>query len=106
MIRASVMRHDAHCIAWATATAAMWGVAEDHDLDEPVRLTDEVPVRIRWIEMRGIVTDRHLSMKVTRKGRNAMLRFQTGPGKFFETELPGVGTLSSVIKTVEVTRCC
>jgi hypothetical protein len=102
---ASVVKHEAHCIAWATATAAMWGIAEDHDLDEPVRLTKEVPVRIRWVDARRVIIDRAMSLHVTRTGRNAMLRLTSSNGKFFETEVRHVAIITAADRTVEIAKC-
>lgn len=99
---ALVTRHDPRCIAWVRATASLWGAADDHDLDEPVRLTEEVPVRLRYKDGRHIVMARAVSMKTIRSGRYAAIRFYFESGKFFETEVSGVARILPGDITVEV----
>lgn len=94
-----------HSIAWARATASLWGHASDHDLDEPVALTDEVPVRIRVVrDEHAVVTDRRLSLKTKRAGTHTMLRFAFGKGtnNFFEVEVGNLGGVQHN-ETVEIT---
>ncbi len=43
-------RVEPHCIVWAHAMAGLWGISRKHDLDEPVPLSQAVPVRLRYAE--------------------------------------------------------
>lgn len=92
MVEMIVNRPDPHCIVWARAMASVWGVARDHDLDEPVILTEMVPVRLRRVEdgYGYIEMDRKLSLKATRGGEHIAMRFYFKGGKFFETEVGNV----------------
>jgi len=103
-----ITRHTPHCIGWALATASLWGVADDHDLDEPIILTEMVPVRLRY-EIEGanshIVADRTLTMKTIRAGHHAALRFYFKNGSFFETEVPGVRSIGHADQKVEIIKC-
>ena len=66
-----VERCDPHCIAWIRATASLWGMSSEHDLDEPVQLSDEMPLRVRWATVGDsleIIPDRDVSLKATRNG--------------------------------------
>jgi hypothetical protein len=85
----SVFAPDPHCIVWVRCQASIWGHAEDHDLDEPVPLTDEVPLRLRYKDAR-IIGDRQISMKVRRSGTNTLLRCRFKDGSFIEVETNGV----------------
>jgi hypothetical protein len=95
-------RHDPRCRVWAVATASLWGIADDHDLDEPVQLTEAAPVRVGFNGLR-IITDRVLSLEVVRAGHHAMLRLYFRPDKFHEIDVSGVTAVLSSDKTVEVT---
>jgi hypothetical protein len=103
-----ITRPDPHCIGWACATASLWGMADGHDLDEPVILTDMVPVRLRY-EIEGenirIVADRTLTMKTIRAGHHAALRFYFKNGSFFETDIPGARSIGHADQKVEITKC-
>lgn len=101
--RTAVTQHNPHCIGWVRATASLWGHDARHDLDEPVRLTEEVPVRLRYKDWEGsIVADRALTLKTIRAGTHIALRFVFKSGKFFETEVSGVHAIGHGDKTVEV----
>src|ERR1035437_7226719 len=92
--QATITRYTPHCVGWARAVASLWGHADDHDLDEPVRLTEEAPVRLRYGDYeRRIVTDRKLTLKTVRTGTHVAIRFYFKPGKFFETEIEGVRSI-------------
>lgn len=84
-----ITHHDPHCIVWVHAIASLWGVADDHDLDEPVALTEAAPVRMRY---KGdcIIADRDISLKTLRAGHHAAMRFYFKSGRFLELEIPGV----------------
>jgi hypothetical protein len=79
---------DPHCVAWGRATASLWGMSREHDLDIPVRLSDEVPVRLRY-KGRHLVTDRDFSLKVERSASaaHAAVRFYFKDGTFREADL-------------------
>lgn len=100
---AMVTRHNPHCLGWCLATVAVWGHDSNHDLDEPVRLTDEVPVRLRYAEWEGrIVTDRKLAMRSFRAGTHCALRFYFKNGRYFEQIVEGLYSLPLNARTVEV----
>ena len=99
-----VTRYVPHCIGWVRATASLWGMADDHDLDEPVRLTDEVPARLRYKDDHGIAVDCKLTMRTIRTGHHVAMRFYFKNGTFFETEIDGVRSIGFNIKTVEVNQ--
>ena len=95
--------HDPHCIGWACAMASLWGHDDSHDLDEAVRLTDELPVRLRYKDWDGfIVTDRELTLKTIRRGTHVGLRFYFKNGKYWETPVEGVYAIGHGAKTVSV----
>ena len=91
-----ITHRNPHCIAWTQATASLWGMAGDHDLDEPIRLTEEVPVRLRYEDdgRDHVVTDRYLSLTTERAGTHIAIQFYFKDGKFIETDLIGVPHLS------------
>jgi hypothetical protein len=103
---AVITRYAPHCIGWARATASLWGVADDHDLDEPVILTNEVPVRVRYDASgtRYLVRDRALTLKTIRAGHHAALRLYFKDGKFFETEIIGVQEIGRTVETIEIIK--
>ena len=101
---ALITRYNPHCIGWACATASLWGIARDHDLDEPVILTDMVPVRLRY-ENEHIITDRALTLKTVRAGHHAAMRFYFKNGRFWETEIVNLHSIGLDAKTVEIGRC-
>lgn len=96
---------DPHCVVWATATASLWGHANDHDLDEPVRLSEEQPVRIRPLPGGRVLTDRPLVLKAIRAGSNGAIRFKFGGGKFFEVEIAFDARSVRLSDTVRITAC-
>jgi hypothetical protein len=100
---AIITRYTPHCIGWACATASFWGMANDHDLDEPVRLTEEAPVRLRYGD--GITIDRKLTLKTLRSGHHAAMRFYFKNGKFLEIEIGGVHSIDATAATVELNPC-
>lgn len=77
---------DPHCIVWARATAALWGIALDHDLDEPVLLSAAEPCRIQLGEL-YVVADREVRLLALRSGHHLSLRFTLSKGKFVEIDL-------------------
>lgn len=91
-----------HCIGWVRATAALWGVAADHGLDEPVQLTEAVPVRVRTDERLRVVADRSLSLDTIRAGRNAMLRLTFKPKHFMEFEIQNISAVSLADKCIGI----
>lgn len=99
-----VERSEPHCIAWINAKASLWGNVKWHDLDEPMPLTDEVPVRLRFVGDL-LVTDRKLTMKTKQAGLHVALRFAFRSGEFFEVEVPGVKSIHGLDQTIEITRC-
>ncbi len=102
---AIITRHEPHCIVWVRATASVWGNAPDHDLDEPVALTEAAPVRIRYVFEPGrgdLIIDRALRLKALRAGTGAAMRFTFANGTFFEMEIPGVRAVASADHTIEV----
>jgi hypothetical protein len=98
-------RYNSHCVCWARATASLWGMADDHDLDEPVRLTEIENIRLRFLDNFHIITDRAISLKTIRPGRHAALRFTFENDKFFEVMVSGVTAIMPTDKTVEVNIC-
>lgn len=106
-VKARIAEHyDPHCVAWVRATAALWGSADDHDLDEPVQLTEAVPVRVRFVPHRGdfrAVTDRNLSLDTIRSGRHAMLRLTFKARAFLEFEIQNISAVSTADKTIGIT---
>lgn len=97
--------HNPHCLVWVKAVASLWGVADDHDLDEPVQLTTGAPVRVRHQVRDGAllaIMDRTLTMETLRSGRHAALRFTFSNGRFHEIEINGLGDIHTDCKTVEV----
>ena len=104
---AIITRHTPHCISWVRATASFWGMAADHDLDEPVRLTEEAPVRLRFIDFVGgeIIFDRKLILKTLRSGHHAAMRFYFKNNKFLEFEIGGVRSIDATAATVELSPC-
>lgn len=93
---------DPHCRVWARATASLWGMASDHHLDEPVRLTDEVPVRVHLKRGKRPVLDRDLNLKTHRSATHTALRFYFKNGSFREIDLIGVPHVSPR-ETVNIT---
>jgi hypothetical protein len=91
---AIIERPDPHCVAWACASASLWGMSPDHDLDEPVRLSDYVPVRVRLIG-RKVLVDRELSLRATRTGTALAVRLSFKDGSFKEADLVDVNGLSN-----------
>jgi hypothetical protein len=101
-----ITHYTPHCIGWVLAVASLWGNADDHILDEPVRLTEEALVRIRYGDYeRRIVADRKLTMKTIRTGTHVAMRFYFKSGKFFETEIDGIWSIGLNAKTIEVNAC-
>jgi hypothetical protein len=103
-----IRRHQPHCIGWVRASASLWGMADDHDLDEPVRLTEEAPVRMRYQAQNlstRIITDRALSLKTIRCGHHVAMRLYLKNGKFFEVELSGLSQIGHDAEVVEVSAC-
>lgn len=94
-------RHSPHCLVWVNVVASLWGMADDHDLDEPVKLTDEIPCRLRYRDA-GAFIDRGLSWKTTRAGTHVAARFYFRDGSFYEVEIPGVSDVPRDAATVEV----
>lgn len=84
-----------HCVAWMRATASLWGNVDGHDLDEPVRLSEEHPARLRYRTAREIVCDRALALRAERAGTSIMLRFRFRSGEFFETPILGIAGLAA-----------
>jgi hypothetical protein len=101
--QATITRYTPHCVGWARAVASLWGHADDHDLDEPVRLTEEVPVRLRYSE--GIVIDRKLTLKTLRAGHHAAMRFYFKGDKWIEIEIRGVHSIDATALSVEMNPC-
>lgn len=97
-----IERPDPHCIAWGRATASLWGMSRDHDLDEPVRLSGEVPVRLRY-NGRHLVADREFSLKVERGATHLAIRFYFKDGSFREADLLGVPNMAAY-ETLTVTH--
>lgn len=93
--------YNPHCVVWVNVVASLWGVADDHDLDEPVKLTDELACRLRF-KGDAIVIDRNLSWKTTRAGTHVAARFYFRDGSFREFEIPGVSCVPRDAETVEV----
>ena len=89
-----VGRCDQHCIAWARAEASLWGMSSSHDLDEPVKLSAPVSVRLRYIEPCHIIADRELKFKSERAGTHIAVRFYFKDGTFHEVDLIGVPHLN------------
>jgi hypothetical protein len=96
-------RANPHCIVWVHAMAGLWGISHTHDLDEPVPLSEAVPVRLRYAGEQ-IITDRALSMKTTQAGHHTALRFMFKDGTFFEVEVPGVSVITGLDRTAEISR--
>jgi hypothetical protein len=92
MIR--VERCEPHCVGWVQATASLWGMASDHHLDEPVRLSVETPVRLRVVDPHCVTADRELSLKAERAGTHIALRFYFRDGSYHEVDLIGVPHLN------------
>lgn len=96
---ATIEYRNPHCVGWVRATASLWGMASDHDLDEPVIMTNLVPVRLRYANSgrdgNSIVTDRALSLTSERAGTHIAIRFYFRNGKFIETDLIGIPRLNS-----------
>ena len=90
---AFVERCDTHCIGWAQATASLWGMASDHCLDEPVRLSDHRPVRVR-LDERHVIADRAITLKALRAATHIALRIYFKDGSFHEIDLIGVPHLN------------
>jgi len=99
-----IERGEPHCIVWVRAMAALWGHSRTHDLDEPIPLSEAVPVRLRFDADR-IITDRALKMKTTRAGHHTALRFTFRNGRFFEAEVPGINSITELDRTAEVSIC-
>lgn len=110
MIDALVTRHDPRCIGWACAYAALYGIADDNDLDEAVVLTVPEAVRLRYKPGHGreIMIDRpSLTLRTIRPGHHVTLRFYFKSGRFFETEVRGFSNIITAdIQTVEITSPC
>jgi hypothetical protein len=70
---------DPHCIGWVKAHASLWGNVKWHELDEPMELSNRVPVRLRYRE-NEIVLDRELTFKAAIAGTHVAVRF------YFENE--------------------
>ena len=74
--------HEPHCIAWAQAEASLWGINKDHDLDEPIRLSETIPCRLRYANHHGlIVIDRSLAWRDLKCGRDVQVRFYFKSGR-------------------------
>jgi hypothetical protein len=99
-----IERAEPHCIAWINATASLWGNVKWHDLDEPMPLTNEVPVRLRYVGHR-VITDNPFTLKVTQAGHHVALRFKFKSGYFFEVDVPGISEVSALDQTTEVNIC-
>ena len=85
-----VERCDPHCIAWIRATASLWGMSSEHDLDEPVQLSDEMPLRVRWATVGDsleIIPDRDVSLKATRNGTHSAFRINVRGRMLVEIEI-------------------
>ena len=93
---------DPHCVVWAQVYASLWGMASDHHLDEPVRLTDEVPVRLRLKHGKWLMIDRDLNLKTYRSATHTALRLYFRNGSFTEIDLIGVPHVSPR-ETVNIT---
>jgi hypothetical protein len=91
--QAFIDRCEPHCTAWVQATASLWGMSSSHDLDEPVCLSDEVPVRLRW-DGDVTVADRPLSLTTTRAATHIAIRYYFKNGEFIEADLIGVPHLN------------
>lgn len=102
MISTSVTSHDPHCRLWAVALASFWGMSDDHDLDEPVKLTTHARVRVRYDDNFHVVVDRQFTLKALRPGHHAAMRFYFRSGKFYETEIIGTKQIARNVETVEV----
>lgn len=91
-----VKRPNPHCIGWARATASLWGMSSRHDLDEPVLISDRVPVRLSY-DGRHYTTDRELTLKAEYAGfySHIAIRFYFEDGSFREAELAGVPAMSA-----------
>jgi hypothetical protein len=83
-----------HCTVWARSRASLWGMSSNHHLDEPVRLTEEVAVRVRRAPGGKIETDRPLSLKTIRSATHISVRFYFRPNKFLDLDLIGVPSVS------------
>lgn len=105
LMDATLASPEPHSIAWVVATASLWGHANDHDLDEPVRLSEEQPVRIRPLPGGRVLTDRPLVLKAIRAGSNGAIRFKFGGGKFFEVEIAFDARSVRLSDTVRITAC-
>ena len=104
-VRAKITeRFDPHCLVWAHAMAGLWGVSRTHDLDEPVPLSEAVPVRLRY-DGNLVISDRKLTLKTTRAGHYVALRFMFRNGLFFEVEVNGVRAVTEQDRTVEISPC-
>lgn len=100
-----ITRENPHCIGWVRAMASLWGHVRSHGLDEPVRLTEEIPVRLRYSHMGQIISDRALEMKTLQAGTHVALRFYFSKSSaFLEFEIPGINTInrSDLLATVSL----
>ena len=100
----TIEKPDPHCIGWVRASAALYGMSRDHDLDEPVLLSEPVFCRVRLGEM-SVIADREIVLKAWCTGHHVALRFTFKDGSFYEVES---GEISSILNgqtaTVDVTR--
>jgi hypothetical protein len=87
LANAVVERCNPHCFVWVKVHASLWGMSNDHDLDEPVRLSDEVPMRLRLVGHHSYRADRELSFLTKRAGTHLAVRFYFRDGSFHETEI-------------------
>jgi len=94
-VKFSIVNPNQHCIAWAKVTASLWGMANDHDLDEPVQLTDVINIRVRLTDGPGIVADRNITFITQRPGTHVMLRLYFKNGRFEELPLEGASYLGT-----------
>ncbi len=105
-MRSEITRIDPHAIGWARATASLWGISKYHGLDEPVRLSNEVPVRLRYKNRRGqMITDRILDLKTFRTGTHVAMRMYFKNGTFTEIDIVGISDIGVLdqIATVDIT---
>lgn len=100
---------DPHCRLKIKANASLWGNAADHDLDEPVCLSDVVPVRLTY-KSNGpgdfgggdLSVGHELTFKTMRAGTHVGLRFYFSKGRFFETNIDGVSVIGRGDNEVKV----
>lgn len=85
---------NSRCIGWARATVSLWGRTRRFAPSDLIKLSDEVPVRLRYEDFTTggeIISDRELDFKTKRRGFHTVLRFYFKPGEpFFEQEIIGI----------------